>query len=54
MTVIEVPIELSAADALTLVHLLERIVEALWQAHEREMSEILEAMADAQQEVLLF
>ncbi|MBK6581281.1 MAG: hypothetical protein IPG17_35020 [Sandaracinaceae bacterium] len=47
MTVIEIPIDLSARDALALVQLLERIVEALWQAHEREMSEPLEAMADS-------
>ncbi|MBK6533883.1 MAG: hypothetical protein IPF99_31150 [Deltaproteobacteria bacterium] len=54
MTVIEIPIDLSARDALALVQLLERIVEALWQAHEREMSETLEAMADSRQDALLF
>jgi hypothetical protein len=50
MEIIEIPIELTGEDALVIARFLERIVTAIWHTYGRDMAEVLEAWADAEQE----
>lgn len=48
MVVLEIPVAWTAGDALVVVGLLEKLVNAIWQAYGEEMGAFLEAMNDDQ------